>query len=88
MRAETRKRAKARGCRKALKDKGLETLTELPDEDHLRQMVEAGLSVARERQRLLEQIRETLTRDDVDVERLIPLVRRYCGLTRSLKIMS
>ncbi len=68
MRAETKGRAKAKRDGRMLRYKGLEALAELPGEDHLRQMVDAALSVARERQQLLEQIRNTLARDEVDVE--------------------
>ena len=85
MRAETKGRAKAKRVKRELRNKGFGALAELPGEDHLREMVDAALSVARERQQLLEEIRDTLARDEVDVEKLIPLVRRYCGLTRSLK---
>ena len=87
MRAETKGRAKAKRVKRGLRNKGLEALAELPDEDHLREMVDAALSVALERQQLLEQIRDVLARDEVDVEKLILLVRRYCGLTRSLKVI-
>jgi hypothetical protein len=85
MRPKTKTRAKARRYRKTLKSKDLEALAELPGEDHLRQMVDAALSVARERQQLLEQIREAVEENNVD--ELVPLVRRYCGLTRSLKVV-
>ncbi len=85
MRPKTKTRAKARRCRNALKRNGLEALAELPGEDHLRQMVDAALSVAHERQQLLEQIREAVEENNVD--ELVPLVRRYCGLTRSLTVI-
>ena len=67
-----------------LRNKGLEALAELPSEDHLKEMVGAALSIARERQQLLEQIREAVEENNVD--ELVPLVRRYCGLTHSLKV--
>lgn len=87
MRPKTKTRAKARRYGKAAGGEGIEALAELPDEDHLREMVDAALSVARERQQLLEEIRDALARDEVDVERLILLVRGYCGLTRSLTVI-
>ena len=85
MRAETKGRAKAQRDGRLLSNKGLEALTELPDEDHLREMVDAALSVARERQQLLEEIRVVVEENNVD--ELVPLVRRYCGLTRSVKVI-
>ncbi len=87
MSAETRGRAKAKRVKRGLRNKGFGALAELPGEDHLRQMVDAALNVARERRQLLEEIRGTLVRDEVDVDTLVPLVRRYCGLTRSLKVV-
>ena len=87
MKAETKGRAKAKRDGRMLRNVGLEALAELPPQDNLRRMIDEALHVAKERQQLLMEIREALDRDKVDDDMIVQLVRRYCGLTRSLKVI-
>ena len=50
-----------------------------PSVDQFRQMLEQALPIADERRKLVQQIRQALEHEDL--EALIPLVRRLCGLT-------
>ncbi len=87
MRAETKGRARAKRDGRMLRNKGLEALVELPPQDNLRLMIDEALHVAEDRQQLLIEMREALERDKVDADVIVQLARRYCGLTRSLKIV-